>query len=182
VKIRGPIVGLDLGRKTGFAIGLPGETPRSLSINLNKGKGGRSVTFGNLIGFLDGEFRKERPALVVKEAPVSLQAFKTLGMGEAVVRGTYALHGIVEGLCARWKIPCREEHDATVRKHFIGKGRLGKREATKAAVISRCWQLGYLPRGEHDEDRADACAVWDWACAHVAMIAPKELFLFEVAA
>ncbi len=182
MKNKGPIVGLDLGSTTGLAIGYPNTIPRSLSIKLSTRKGGRSNTLANLLAFLDAEFRKERPSLVVKEAPLALQAFKTLGMSEALVRQTYGLQGVVEALCARWKIPCREEHDATIRKHLAGKGRLGTREATKAAVVSRCWQLNYMPRGEHDEDRADSLAVWDWACAHVAMIAPKELFLFETAA
>jgi len=170
------IIGLDLGRHTGFAAGVPNEKPRSLTVTLTRG---RAAALSDLIEFLDREFRVRKPAIVLKEAPLSLQAFKQLNMGEAVVRMTYALHGVVEGICERWRVRCCEQADSTIRKHFIGKGRLGNREATKRAVISRCIQLGYLSRSSEEDDRADALAAWDYAGAHIARIAPAALHLFE---
>jgi len=175
----GPIWGLDLGRLTGFAAGQPGERPRSCSVELAKPGKGRTVVLGALIAFLDKEFRHERPRLVAKEAPMSLGAFKEMNMGEAVVRSAYGLHGVLEGMCSRFGVPWHDIADSTVRKHFAGKGRFGTREATKRAIVSRCWQLGYFERSIYDEDRADACAVFDWAAAHLARVAPRELVLFR---
>ena len=47
---------------------------------------------------------------------------------------------------------------STVRKHFIGAGRLPSNQA-KAAVQARCDQLGwpYI-----DDNQADSAAVWSW--------------------
>src|SRR5690606_10064657 len=97
------------------------------------------------------------------------------------VRLTFGLHGVVDGVAERFDLDCREVHDATARKHFIGKGRMGDREATKRAVLTRCHQLGWLARDCRDEDRADALCVWDWACAHVAR-RPGAIQLFPEAA
>lgn len=160
----GLIISLDVGRSLGFASGLPGtKKPFSESVKLGKSSDRRPEVAGNLIGFLDDTFRKHKPALVFKEAPLTLGAFAVLGVSDASVRSHYGLHAVVEGMCTRWGIRWTECPDSTIRKHFIGKGRLGSREATKAAVLSRCIQLGYLPRGCDEEDRADALAGWDYA-------------------
>jgi Holliday junction resolvasome RuvABC endonuclease subunit len=61
-----------------------------------------------------------------------------------------------QGVC----IQCREVNNASVRKHFIGKGN-GKREELKRMTIDRCIAQGWLPK---DDDDADALAVLDYAC------------------
>lgn len=168
----------DLGRLAGFAIGKPGEIPRSGTEVLAKPHGGFAAQAGHLISFLNREFRDNQPLMVVKEAPFSLAAFSDHRVAEKVVRSAYGLHAIVEGMAHRFDIPCHDAPEATVTKHFTGKGRHGGRANRKRAIIERCHQLGYLDRRCRDDDRADAIAVWDFACAHLARRAPPVLHMF----
>jgi len=167
VRVTGIIFALDLGsRRSGFAKGRPGEKPVSGTAVLKKDHERRAVALGNLVAFLDAEWRKDKPSLVVTEAPPALQGFANMGNSEATVRATYGLHAIVEALCARHGILHDEVHDATARKHFLGKGRMGDRQETKNAVIARCHLLGLMPKDCRDDNRADALCVHDWACAN----------------
>ena len=180
----GIIWGLDLATRTGFACGAPGcAAPRSGTVILKRKGEGRQVAFANLIAFLGREWSAERPALVVKEASLSLEAFKQLGMSEDQVRLQFGLHSIVEGLAVRFGVPIgvnpatgRDPTDSTIRKHFLGIGKLGTRAETKAAVITRCRLLKMMP-DDGDDDRADAIATFDWACAHLAR-SPARAFAF----
>lgn len=178
--VSGGIMALDLGTRAGFAVGPPGAVPRSGAVQLKKPDQSRAIAYASLIGFLCEEFERERPSLVAKEAPIPLQAFRSLGNAEATVRITFGLHAIAEGVCQRYGIRCVEEHNQTIRKHFLGRSKLGTREATKRAVLSRCWLLGLLPRDCRDDDRADACATHDWASASYGRrsISSGKLFLF----
>lgn len=169
---------LDLGIRTGFASGEVGAAPSSATVILKKPDEHRSVAFSNLMAWLDAQWRTERPALVVKEAPLNLQAFKSLGNAAFTVRVTHGLHGVVEGMCTRFGIPFEDIADASVRKHFIGKANCGNRAATKAAVVQRCHLLGYMPKDCSDDNRADACALWDWAAATFGRRQPASLHLF----
>jgi hypothetical protein len=175
--IDGPIFALDLAIRTGFAVGLVGERPHSISVALKRPDEPRAVALGNLVAWLDSAWRKEKPALVVKEAPLSLQAYRNLGNSEDRVKMDYALHGIVEAMCNRFGITCEQWHVASVRKHFIGRSMLGDRAATKAAVVQRARVLGYIPRDCTDDNRADALALWDFAAARHGRRDPK-LVLF----
>jgi hypothetical protein len=171
-------MGLDIGRNLGVALGTPGATPRSFTIVLSKPNGGLALQASNLIAFLGKTFREETPALVCKEAPFSLAAFRDHTVSEEVVRSAFGLHCIIEGMCGRFGIPCHEKAEATVTKHFTGKGRHGSRQARKQAIIRRCQVLGYVPTDCRDEDRCDALAVWDWACANLMRTPPAPLVLF----
>jgi hypothetical protein len=116
--------------------------------------------------------------MVVKEAAFSLAAFSDHRVAEAVVRSAYALHGIIAGMCVRHGVECRDAYEATVTKHFTSRGRYpGGRAERKAAILRRCKLLGYLPKDSDDEDRADACAVWDFGAATIAR-APGALRFF----
>lgn len=176
------ILALDLAVRTGFAFGGPGSPVASGVVALKKPNEDRSVAFGNLIAWLDERLRADRPDMVIREAPLALQAFRTLGNAAFTVRVTHGLHGIVEAMCQRYGIRSEEAADATVRKHFIGRANCGNRQATKAAVIQRCHVLGYMPRDAHDNDRADACALFDYASATFGGRRDKELHLFGEAA
>lgn len=159
------ILALDLAVRTGFAFGGPGSPVTSGVVVLKKPNEHRCVAFGNLIAWLDERLRNDRPDLVIREAPLALQAFRTLGNAAFTVRVTHGLHGIVEAMCHRYGICEDEAADATVRKHFIGRANCGNRAATKAAVVQRCHVLGYMPREATDDNRADACALFDFASA-----------------
>jgi len=179
LRVTGPIFALDLGSAfTGWASGCASERPTSGTIPLKLKTQGREIAFGNLMAFLGELWIKQIPALVVKESPLPLQGYKNASNSQAAVQIAYGLHGIVEGLAARFGIRCESIHDATIRKFFIGKGRLGSRPDTKAAVVQRCHLLKLMPRECQDEDRADALAVWSWASATYGGRAADVLHLF----
>lgn len=183
-----PLIGLDVGRLLGVAVGVAGMTPASYSIALAKPSAGLAVQLGNLIAVMDlvlsgrdpsdpGREPGPKPAMVVKEAPLTLAAFSDHRVAEAVVRSAFALHGVIAGMCVRHGVECRDANEATVTKHFTGKGRHGGRAERKAAIIRRCRLLGYVPADCNDEDRCDALACWDWASATIAL-APGAFRLF----
>ncbi len=162
-RVTGPVWGFDLGRRTGWAHGRPGEAVRSGVWEL---KGERDDAFAAFMGHLQAAWKDERPALVAAEAPLTLAAFMHVNKGnEDTVQVHYGLHAILRGMCRRWSIQFVAGHNATYRKHFLGVGRLGERALTKAAVVNRCHLLGIVPKDCFDEDRCDSAAVHDWACA-----------------
>lgn len=178
----GLIYAMDLAVRTGFAFGeADGAVPASGSVVLKRPAEHAAVAFGNLIAFLNKEFVAHRPATVVVEAMLPLQAYVTLGNGEAVVNMARGLHAIVTGMCNRFGIAWMDVADSKVRKHFIGRGRMGSRDDTKRAVIRRCHLLKLMPADCHDDNRADALAVWDWAAATLAhsSVSTRNLVLFE---
>lgn len=184
MKLDGPIFAMDLGTRTGFACGMPGSIPRSGTMLLKQRGDKRSVAFGNLIAWLQAEWTKQRPVIIVKEAALPLQGFKNTGNSEMGARMAYGLHAVVDGMAARFGIYVTDMHPATVRKHFIGSGRMGDRDLTKGAVINRARLLKMIPRDCLDTDRADACALWDYAAAMIGgkAIGASELHLFGEAA
>ena len=165
-RVTGSIFTLDLGVTSGFARGRPGDMPVSGTVRLKKPSESIDTAFANLIAFLCEQFERERPVLVIKEKMLPLQAFATIGNAEATVRAHAGYHAIVDGLCVRFGIPSDDVADSTVRRHFIGVGRTGDRDETKRAVVARCHALSLLPKDCHENDRADAIAIWDWACAN----------------
>jgi len=165
-RVTGLIFCLDLGITSGFAKGCPGDAPVSGTVRLKKPSESIDIAFANLISFLCEQFERERPALVIKEKMLALQAFASIGNGEATVRAHAGYHAICEGVCVRYGIAWDDIADSTVRKHFVGVGRTGDREETKRAVVARCHQLGLMPKDCHDDNRGDAIALWDWACAN----------------
>ena len=174
------ILALDLGVVMGFATGKPGALgrPGSGSVRLKLPHQDDGVAFAELIHWLDCELEANKPALVVKEQALPLQAFRNLGNAERTVMVTHGLHAIVKGMCRLNGIRCESIADSTVRKHFIGRANMGSRERTKRAVIDRCHLLGLLPTDVRDPDRADALALWDCAAARFGGRVAKELHLF----
>jgi hypothetical protein len=164
--VTGLIYCLDLGITTGFAKGKPGDVPVSGTVRLKQKGETIDVAYANLIAFLADEFARHRPALVVKEKMLALQAFMAMGNAESTVRAHAGYHAIVDGMCVRFSIPWDDVADSTARKHFIGVGRTGDREETKRAVVARCHLLKLMPADCHDDNRGDALAIHDWACAN----------------
>lgn len=173
----GIVFSLDLAMNSGFAIGRPGKVPHSGAVRLKKPSEPRPVAFSNLIAFLRAQFVGVKPDLVVVEAPLALGAFARLG-GQDVVQITYGFHAIAAGMAARHGIRFEEVSVQTARKHFLGRANLGDRKSTKAAVVARCHVLGLMPKDRKDDNQADAICVWDWACATLMRVRPKELHLF----
>jgi len=176
----GPIIiGLDLGRLTGVAEGTPTGAPSSRTWTLSDPQDGLAVQCAELLRLLNTRLlAAPRPSLIVSEAPLPLAAFRRLGASEASIRSAHAFYGLIAGISGVFGVRFHVADVGAVTKHFTGKAHHGGRDARKRAVIARCRALGYVPRDSFDEDRADACAVWDWACAHLAR-RPRELVLFN---
>jgi hypothetical protein len=175
------IIALDLGRNLGVALGRAGTPrPQSLALPMSRSWDGRADTFLELRRFMEEHLAHlaGRPLFVVKESPPHLKAFLTLRDSSASARTTMGYHATIETSCRLFHVPVFEQGVRTVRLHFIGNAALA-REAAKAAVLSRCHELGYLPRDCDDNDRGDALAVFDWASVHIARVAPAELHLFK---
>lgn len=179
---RRAICALDLATRTGYAIGPPdARPPRSGSFRLKQPSEPVETALLNLFRFIEAEFRSELPALVIKEAMLAVAALISLNAGAAAnILLQAKLHGTVELACRLFGVPCISVADSTIRKHLLGRGKLGDRRATKAAVVARCKLIGLIPRdARDDDDRADACAAFEYACAHHARRAPAELYMFN---
>jgi hypothetical protein len=172
------VLALDIGVRCGFCLGRPGEPTESGTWLLKRPKDPQSVAFGNLMEAIASRFLNCKPDLIVKEAPMNLAGMSAKISASDTVFVTFGLHAIVMAVCQRFGVRCEDVADSTVRKHFTGKGRWGDRALTKRRVLERCWQLAYFPRDVYDEDRADACAVFDWACSTLAKAPPRVLTLF----
>lgn len=170
---------LDLGNRMGFAFGEPGARPTSGIVELKQDGELQAVAFSNLLMFLAERWSASRPAVIVKEAPKPLQAYKNMGNGQTAVTSAYGMHAVVGLVCVRLGLPQpRDIAESTVRKHFIGRSRLGTREETKAAVVARCHLLKLMRPDIHDDNQADAIAIHDWASFTIARRIPKKLHLF----
>lgn len=166
----------DLGSTMGVAMGDAGAggnvLPASRSVKFQGHQG------HGLMRFLQTEFKREKPTLIFKEAPLTSEAMRAVGMSDKSRRTTIGVHYVLESFCEWYGVPWKEETNQTVRKHFIGVGKLGTREETNRAVIARAQLVGYMPRDVFDWDRANACAGWDYARAHFAKVPPEVLHLF----
>ena len=164
--IVGPIFAIDLGVRTGFAVGAPGTArPDSGAVILKRKDEPARTAAGNLIAFLHERFSARCPSMFVMASPPTIPWHAAAHSREETAWMQYGLPMICLGMCDRFGIPSGTIAESTVRKHFIGVGRTGNREATKLTVISRCVVLGLLPRGSDDDDQADSIALWDWACS-----------------
>lgn len=177
--LSGPILSLDLGKSCGWAFGDRNAKAPESGVVLLQSKGEtRSSAMGNLIAFLDGRLRINKPALIVREAPFTLAAYLKTKNSNDRVRMDYGLHGILEGMADRYAVPLEHVYAATVRAYFLGRANMGKRADTKRAVVERCHLLGLMPRTSSSDDRADATATWYWAVSHYGHQHADKLFLF----
>lgn len=165
-------VGVNMGVCMGDASRMANDFPASRAVKF-KGHAGHG-----LMRFLTAEFKREKPTLVFKESPLTAAAMAHVGMSGPSMKTTLGLHYIIESFCEWYGVPWKEATNQTVRKHFIGVGKLGTRELTNRAVVSRAQVVGYMPRDVFNWDQANACAGWDYARAIYARLPPETLHLF----
>ena len=176
------IMGLDLATNTGWCLGAPDERPRVDTKRLMTKSDVVEVAAENLGRFIRDVcfIESERPDLIVYEAPISPfagHADQRQRSIESIVMPP-ELVGAVRGGAACYGIRCIGAHAATIRKHLIGRANMAGRDATKNAVIDRCHVLKLLPPSCRNDNMADACAVWEYACAKYARKRSAELILF----
>lgn len=176
--IDGPLLSLDLGISLGWAFGPVAGKPESGATLLKQKGEPASVAMGNLIAFLDERCRAEKPALIVKEAPFPLEAYRKQKNSEQRVKVDYGFHAIVDGMADRFGIKVEAVYAATVRKFFLGRANMGERSKTKQAVVQRCHLLGLMPKHSMSDDRADSLATWYWAASVYGHRMADKLFLF----
>jgi hypothetical protein len=172
------LLSLDIATVCGFALGEAGTIPRSGSVRLKGRQDGPEIAAWNMRNFLRDQFTLDKPDMVVIEHYLHPTAQKS---GDAVILQLMCFGAAMAEIISK-DIMCEKPHAATVRKHFIGASNMGERKATKDAVIKRARLLGYIPRDCVDDNRADACALFDFASATYARVSPKALVLFGEAA
>lgn len=155
----GQILALDLAARTGWALGRPGDVPRSGSVAVAPAGSSLGRVFCGCRGWL-GEFLIEHPTaqLIVFESPLlphhmrgktNIKTIRQLiGLASVVEELLYTLTGY----------DIREARVADVRTHFLGSNK-HKREEAKALTMQRCRLLGW---NVVDDNAADALALWDY--------------------
>ena len=167
----GGVLALDLATTTGWAYGNPEDGLSPTILESTSRVAPPPYSYGSkIIGrsawpdgrifdaaetYLNDLITIHNPSVLVYEAPFVGKSEKL-----AVPFRLLNLAGLAEKLGYQREIArVFSANVSTVRKHFIGHGRLPGGEA-KDAVIARCKAIGWDPK---TEDAADALAVLDYA-------------------
>lgn len=154
------VLAFDLATKCGVALGPSSGNPTAWTETLGEQGEPHSYRFSQVMELTNHLIRKHKPNLIAIEQPIASgpkggQARGFLAMGlRGCVLGTARLRGV--RVC---EFPVQ-----TLRKHFIGHGNMPTDKA-KRMTIDRCRSMGWVVE---DDNAADACAVWDLACATYA--------------
>ena len=149
------ILALDLGHKTGWALGAPdgGITSGNEEFRQDRWQGGG-------IKFL--KFKRWLTELKGCAGGLDLVVFEEvrrhLGVDSAHAFGGWL--AILTAWCEHHGIPYEGVPVGTIKRHVTGKG-----NADKAAVIASVRALAFDPA---DDNEADALALLNWALAHRA--------------
>jgi hypothetical protein len=175
------VYAFDLGQHCGVASGDAGDARPSSDVwELKRAGEQRGMPGWNLIAACRVRWKHKPPDLVVKEAAPTFEAMRRMSNGQAAMLATAGYHMIVEALCAGHGIDCVNVWPSTWRKHFLGRANFGNREATKHAAVARCHELGYFARNEVDDNRAEACGIWDYAVNAIVRVNKlSQLHLFD---
>jgi Holliday junction resolvasome RuvABC endonuclease subunit len=151
------ILFLDLATVSGWAFWATG-LGRPQSGVLRMPKTGEDVGWfvHDYYGKLGDLLTLQQPGLIVFEAPL-LRAGNT---SIDTARKLMGLAIITEFACRERRLKYREANNASIRKHFVGKGR-GDRKTLKAMTLDACRDRGWNPC---DDNEADALAGLDYAC------------------
>lgn len=164
------IVFLDVASVTGVADGEVGGTPVLSTINLTRPGDHEWEAGGRAALWMAERLAKSLPRAVYIEAPISPGAMR----GRTNAKTLLMLNGLAWSFASiAWlrRVPVRSVAVSTVRKWFIGSGRMPSVQA-KRACFEYARMLGADPK---NLDEADAAAGWYWAAAlHGRMIAPSK--------
>lgn len=160
------IVALDLASVSGVAAGSPGGRPKAWSVDLGQGRS-EDARFSKALILTHKLIEAHKPDVLAIEAPVG---------GSKTSHFLVGLVACVRGCAFNRGVQVEPYNIASIRKHFCGghvtsaayghldpKKRKGAaRAAGKNLVMQRCRQLGWEAE---DDNAADACALWDYACS-----------------
>lgn len=182
------IMAFDLGIRTGFACGRAGSKPRVQTWILKRPGDPVSVAIKNFGRTLRDVLSVETPDLIIREDFLHPSVHKS---GDAAI-ASIKMDGAIELMAGLWGVRDESVNVNAVRKHFCDRSsamprtrgektareKAAARQATKDMVLNRAKTLGYLPRDCFDDNKADACAIFDFACATYAGVRPSELVMF----
>lgn len=170
------IMTLDLAKRTGFAIGYPGdEKPISGSILFASDGASHEAIFAKALGWFSSTIREHKPDVVVWEAPLptSFSQGHTTVKVTSILFGLPAIVGAVAYLLGIYELRTADVRD--VRRFFIGGN--PKREIAKKLTMQQCRMMGW---DFADDNEADALAIWAYYRGLVEpryAIAPSPLFI-----
>jgi Holliday junction resolvasome RuvABC endonuclease subunit len=160
--IANPVVlALDLATETGWALGKPGDEPRSGTVRFAS-KGASHPAILHAAGKWLSEFLLTEP---VDQAVIEQEVRKRQGKSSLAADDlTLKLIGIAqEHLFGARVFKIEFAPVNTVRKFFIGDGGV-ERDKAKWQTVQRCRALQWDPA---DDNAADALAIWAWRCAMI---------------
>lgn len=157
------VLAFDIATNVGIAFGRAGEIPRATNICLGVARNIDGKKLAKMIEATEAFVSRTKPDLIVYEAPIG---------GPKTSHFLVAVAGCFLGQAVRMGYDPKPVNIASVRKHFLGKHLIAKNfphlkpQAAKLE-IKRAVVAGCLSRGWDVEthDEADACAIWDYACA-----------------
>lgn len=159
------ILSLDLARQYGWAEGRAGEAPRFGSDRFAPTGAPVEDVFAGVIRQLAPRLAAFRPDVLVYEAP-SLFQLRDGKSNPATAECLLGIPAIVQGLAKHLGIHrVYKAQTSSVRKHFLGNGRMPRAEAKKA-VVAECRRRGWDVR---NDDEGDACAIWDYSIASIGV-------------
>ena len=144
-------IALDIATATGVAVGDPAGEPTFFTEKL--GAGSQGSRFAGMMLLVRRLIKEHKPDLIATERIMAQ------GGGGSQARAELAggLRAVV--LCYAFfaNTRVREFHVATIRKHFLGHGRLQRKEAKRRTII-KCQMRGWQVENDNE---ADALALWD---------------------
>lgn len=149
------ILALDIATKSGVAVGSAEGKPEFATEDFSD-CGSQYAKFSMARIWARNLIRQHEPDLLALEAPIvggggmQNRALILIGMRACISAAAYDAGVKVE-----------EYAVSTIRKHFLGSGRVKSKEA-KAETIRMCEARGWKVQNDNE---ADAGAVWDLACA-----------------
>lgn len=173
------VMAFDIATQTGVAFGPAGGTPRAVSVDLGKGLP-EGQKFSRMMRMVDQFLTMHEPDLVVYEAAIG---------GANSSQYLIGLVACLRGVAANHKLDAKPVYLASVRKHFLGKHLTAKdfiglnsyaaKKQIKRVVVNQCRSLGW---DVEDDNEADACAAWEYACVTMAGVQARPGGLFDAAA
>jgi hypothetical protein len=156
------ILALDLATVTGWAIGEPGQQPKSGVLRFGRGNTTHGQIAAEAIAWMIEFLSEMKPDQIVFEQPLPPNftiGHTTLNTAMIAMGLPFVLQGIAYKLGMFNVTPVTVSE---VRNFFIG-GNFKSAEAKKL-TFERCKRMGFAPQ---DDNASDALALWCYQCARV---------------
>lgn len=174
------VMGLDLGARTGFAIGRPNHAPKVGFYKFHETNEETYYAAAKLSKRLRDLFETQyRPNLVVME-----RAYIAGQKSEKVIGIMVGLVAVTVAECTNYDVQFAVESSSTMAKWVLGKGRWTHDEGGRLEKKLKTQQWAY-DEGLVDENSAldadvcDACMLWYYGCHEVLRTPERDLQMFN---